>query len=233
MSRKTSGPFARDVEAGCTFMAGRLTQPPAPAISPGAEHGPKRSAPPTRLSYIRPSARLATARSLAGKPALAVCSSFLAIGIRRCTSARPFGLSSTTTSRLLFAERLRVTSPLRTSRLTSRDMVEASIEVMRDEIDLALLAVVGERRQHPPHGDAQPVLRQRVGGEAVDQRKADAIDQIRQVVAEIEMGAFGHGTILAERCGSDADLKPAQNIAVFIACSTIAFTTIAIALLAA
>ena len=77
-------------------------------------------------------------------------------------------------------------------------MVEASIEVMVDQIDLALLAVVGQRRQHPPHRDAEPVLRQRVRGEAFDQREADAIDQIRQVVAEIEMGAFGHGTILRE-----------------------------------
>ena len=67
---------------------------------------------------------------------------------------------------------------------------------MLDEIDLALLAVVGERRQHAPHGDAEAVRLERLRGEALDQREADAIDQVRQVVAEIEMGALGHGAIL-------------------------------------
>ena len=75
-------------------------------------------------------------------------------------------------------------------------MVEASIEVMSDEIDLALLAAVRQRRQHPPHLDAETVRLQRVGGEALHQREADAIDQIRQVVAEIELRAVGHGTVL-------------------------------------
>src|SRR5262249_7781304 len=84
----------------------------------------------TRVSYIRPRPRWVNALSRAGRPALAVCSSRLAIGISRATSARPFGLSPTTTSRLLVAERLRVTKPMRTSRLTNRDIVEASIEVM-------------------------------------------------------------------------------------------------------
>ncbi len=56
------------------------------------------------------------------------------------TSALPFGDSSTATSRLLLAERLRVTSRMRTSRVTSRDNVEEFDAGQIGKIDLALAA---------------------------------------------------------------------------------------------
>ena len=156
-------------------------------------------------------ARLTTARSLADSPALAVLLERLRdrdqalhqrAALRRSAPPRPRGC--------WFRERLRVTSPMRTSRLTSRDMVEASIEVMPHRSTWRWLAVVGQRRQHPPHVDAKRVRLQRIGGEALDQREADAIEEVRQVVAEIEMRAFGHGQV---PCGSDTDPNSAvENI---------------------
>jgi len=50
--------------------------------------------------------------------------------------------------------------------------------------DLALAAVVGQRRQHPPHVDGQPV-RLQLGAETRYQRKTNAIDEIRQIVGEL------------------------------------------------
>ena len=79
-----------------------------------------------RFSYILRSQRFTTAKSFAGMPALASCSSLFATGISFTASARPFGLSATSTSRLDCSERLRVTRPARTIRVTSRDMVDAS-----------------------------------------------------------------------------------------------------------
>ena len=54
--------------------------------------------------------------------------------------------------------------------------------VKRDEIDLALPAVVRQRgsTRHMPMVSCVP--RQRVRGEALDQRHADAVDQVRQVI---------------------------------------------------
>ena len=90
-------------------------------------------------------------------------------------------------------ERLRVTSPMRTSRVTSRDRVETSMLVMLGEIDLALPAVVRQRRQHPPHGDAEIVRGERVRGKARDQRGADAVDQVGKVVRRDRDASVGHG----------------------------------------
>src|SRR5215467_13256044 len=73
--------------------------------------------------------RLRTARSLADNPAIAAASKSSAMGMRWFTSDWPFGDSLTVTSRLLLAERVRVTRPLRTRRLTSRDKVETSMLV--------------------------------------------------------------------------------------------------------
>ena len=152
-----------------------------------------------RFSYIRFSARLTTACSFAVSPPLATPSRLLAIGIRLSTCARPFGDSATTTSRFEVFERVRVTSPCRTIRVTSRDMVEASIEVIDDEVDLPLLAVVGQRRQHAPHVEGEALRRERVPGIGRRDRGADAIDEVRQVVVEVEMRALGHGFIPGAR----------------------------------
>src|SRR6516162_1122076 len=84
---------------------------------------------PAMLRYIWCKARLTTAISFPAIPIAAVSSSSRAIGMRRVTRARPLPDNATTTSRLLFGERLRVTRPAFTSRVTSRDMVEASIDV--------------------------------------------------------------------------------------------------------
>src|SRR6516162_9692910 len=61
--------------------------------------------------YIRRRLRLTTPRSFAGTPAIAVRSKAIACGITRANTAAPFGVRRTTTSRLLVAERVRVTSP--------------------------------------------------------------------------------------------------------------------------
>src|ERR1700675_1257229 len=63
------------------------------------------------LPYTRRRERVDTAGSCAGRPAIATFSYSRAIGIRRATSAAPFAESFTATSRLLLAERVRVTRP--------------------------------------------------------------------------------------------------------------------------
>jgi hypothetical protein len=73
--------------------------------------------------------RLTTARSFAGTPAIAVRSKPIAFGITRARMAAPFGVRRTTTSRLLVADRVRVTSRILTSRVTTRDRVETSMLV--------------------------------------------------------------------------------------------------------
>jgi len=66
---------------------------------------------------------------LAGTPSIAMRSKASACGITRASIAAPFGVSRTTTSRLLVAERVRVTSPVFTRRVTTRDRVETSMLV--------------------------------------------------------------------------------------------------------
>src|SRR6516165_291085 len=81
------------------------------------------------LPYMRRRQRLSTAISLADNPAIASASKSSAIGMRWFTNDWPLGDSLTVTSRLLLAERVRVTRPLRISRVTSRDKVETSMLV--------------------------------------------------------------------------------------------------------
>ena len=112
-----------------------------------------------------------------------------AIGMRRATSALPFAESLTATSRLLFAERLRVTEahahqPRHQPR-QSRGIDAGQI----GEVDLALAAVAASTAMHAPHRDAQPVLGQRLLAELLGDDGADPVDQIGQVIAEIELGS--------------------------------------------
>src|SRR5262249_8125124 len=83
-----------------------------------------------RFWYIRRRLRLTTPRSFAGTPATAVRSKAMAGGIPRPRIAAPFGVIRTTTSRLLVAERVRVTRPIFTKRVTTRDKVETSMLVL-------------------------------------------------------------------------------------------------------
>src|ERR1700731_4277507 len=62
--------------------------------------------------YIRRRLRLTTPRSFAGTPAIAVRSKAIACGTTRARTAAPFGVKRTTTSRLLVADRGRVTRPI-------------------------------------------------------------------------------------------------------------------------
>src|SRR6516164_9936756 len=80
--------------------------------------------------YIRRRLRLTTPRSFAGTPAIAVRPKAIACGITRASTAAPFGVRQTTTSRLLVADRVRVTSPIFTRRVTTRDKVETSMLVL-------------------------------------------------------------------------------------------------------
>jgi hypothetical protein len=91
--------------------------------------------------------------------------------MRRPTSAAPLAESSTATSRLLLAE--------------------------IDDIDLTLAAGCRQNGHHPPHGDAEPVRRQRLLAELLGDDGADPVDQIGQIVAEIELGRMFHGGVLA------------------------------------
>ena len=110
-------------------------------------------------------------------------------------------------------------------------MVEASIEVMATRSIWRCSPLFDSAASTRHIAMLSPCGVERVGGEALHQREADAIDEIRQVVAEIEMGAFGHGTVLEKRfADSNADLKTRIKYRVIIADSTIAFTTIAAAL---
>src|SRR6266566_4051722 len=83
-----------------------------------------------KFRYIRLRLRLTTPRSFAGTPAIAVRSKATACGITRARTAAPFGVRRTTTSRLLVAERVRVTRPIFTRRVTTRDKVETSMLVL-------------------------------------------------------------------------------------------------------
>ena len=93
-------------------LVGRITQTAirfgrAPAAATGLF---------SMLPYMRRRQRLSTAKSLGESPALASASMARASGMRRATSALPFAESATTTSRLLLAERVRVTKPRRQPR---------------------------------------------------------------------------------------------------------------------
>ena len=126
------------------------------------------------------------------------------------------------------ASALRVTRPSSTSRVTSRDSVEASMLVISDEIDLALLAVARQHREHPPHRDAQVVRRRaRRAVKLSHQREADAIDEVRQIVAEIELRCV-RSRDSGFRAVLPADVI-AGNISAYTCDAFIAFTTIAIA----
>ena len=83
-----------------------------------------------KFRYIRRRLRLTTPRSFAGTPAIAVRSKATACGITRARTAAPFGVRRTTTSRLLVADRVRVTRPIFTRRVTTRDKVETSMLVL-------------------------------------------------------------------------------------------------------
>ena len=60
------------------------------------------------------------------------------------------------------------------------------------QVDLALAVITRERREHAPHRNAQPMSRQRAAPEIDHQRRADAIDQVGKIFAEIEIGTAGH-----------------------------------------
>jgi hypothetical protein len=85
---------------------------------------------PARFWYIRRRLRLTTARSFAGTPAIAMRSQAIAFGMASASTATPLAVRRTTTSRLLVAERVRVTSPIFTRRVTTRDNVETSMLVL-------------------------------------------------------------------------------------------------------
>jgi len=79
---------------------------------------------------MRRKLRLTTRRSCAGTPAMALRSKAIACGTTRARIAAPFGVRRTTTSRLLVAERVRLTKPIFTRRVTTRDRVETSMLVL-------------------------------------------------------------------------------------------------------
>ena len=76
------------------------------------------------------SARLRMLSSCFDNPCVAVACNSSAIGISCATSALALGVSSTATSRLLRAERARLTSPICTSRVIRRDKVDTSVLVI-------------------------------------------------------------------------------------------------------
>ena len=116
--------------------------------------------------------------------------------MRRATSVCPLAESLTTTSRLLLAERVRVTRPMRIRRVTSRDKVEASMLVKSARSIWRWPPLLAKHRQHAPLRDAQAMTRQRIGAELLGDDGADPVDQIGQVIAEIELGrGFRHGQI--------------------------------------
>ena len=78
--------------------------------------------------------RFTTARSLGDSPAAASASILWASGMRRATSVLPFAESVTATSRLLLVERVRVSKPIRTRRVTIRDKVDASMTTIVGQI---------------------------------------------------------------------------------------------------
>src|SRR5262249_54456207 len=71
------------------------------------------------------------------------------------------------------------------------------------KVDLALPAVAGKHGQDAPHGDAEPVHRQGVRGEADRQRRTDAVDEVGKIIAEIEARA-------TQSC-STSRVKPASS----------------------
>src|SRR5262249_60937514 len=73
--------------------------------------------------YICRKLRLTTFRSFADTPEIVFASSSMACGITRARTAAPFGVRHTVTSRLLVAERVRVTSAIFTMRVMTRDNV--------------------------------------------------------------------------------------------------------------
>ena len=145
-----------------------------------------------RFWYIRRRLRLTTARSFADTPAIAVRSAAIAFGITRARIAAPLAVRRTTTSRLLVADRVRVTSPIFTSRLTTRDKVETSMLVLAARSIWRWPLIVREHRQHAPHRDAQAVTGKRVLPEIDHQGQTDAIDQVGKIFAEVEARAIGH-----------------------------------------
>src|SRR5262249_20768706 len=101
----------------------------AAARTAGAALGALMPTDAAKFWYIRRRLRLTTPRSFAGTPAIAVRSKAIACGITRAGPAAPFGVRRTTTSRLLVADRVRVTRPIFTRRVTTRDKVETSMLV--------------------------------------------------------------------------------------------------------
>ena len=85
--------FGARRRGGMHVHGGRLAQPAGRGHIARRRALPrKRSAPADRLPYIcRSSALRPPPAPWPDSPALAVCSSFMAIGISRCTSARPLG----------------------------------------------------------------------------------------------------------------------------------------------
>jgi len=140
--------------------------------------------------YMRRMLRLTTSRSFAGTPAIAVRSKAIACGITRARIAAP----SASGGRPLPGcwSRMRVTSPIFTRRVTTRDKVETSMLVLGGNVDLTLAVIVGEHREDAPHRDAQSVTGERVLPEVDHQEPADAVDEIGKIFAEIEARAIGH-----------------------------------------
>src|ERR1700730_10571359 len=102
----------------------------ARARTAGAALGAPMAADAAKFWYIRRRLRLTTPRSFAGTPAIAVRSKAIACGTTRDRTAAPFAVKRTTTSRLLVADRVRVTRPIFTRRVTTRDKVETSMLVL-------------------------------------------------------------------------------------------------------
>jgi L-arabinokinase len=84
---------------------------------------------PLRLPFA---GDLSAFRRIEDIPLVARSSQPSAPGISRRTVAAPFDVSATPTSRLLVRERVRVTSRMSASRVTSRETVGGSIEVMSE-----------------------------------------------------------------------------------------------------
>ena len=137
--------------------------------------------------YIRVSSRFAYRQFLGRRPALALRSSVCAIGIRRRTSARPLALSATTTSRLLVCRAAaRHQSHRAPGGSPSRDMVETSIEVIVGRSTWRCPPLLESAASTRHMSIESPCRLKRVRREALDQRETDAVEQVRQIVAEIE-----------------------------------------------
>ena len=135
------------------------------------------------------------ASSSARNPATAAASYSRAIGMRRATCAFPLAVSLTTTSRVLLAERVRVTTPIRTSRVTMPRQRRDFMLVRSARSICRWPPLARQHGHHPPHGDAQPIRRQHLAAVLIGNDGADAIYQVRQIIVEIELGGLFHAVV--------------------------------------